>query len=88
MEVLAVPLIDRAVVLNLGRVLTEGRPAEVVRNPDVIKAYLGDRYVCGLTLSPPAIRGPEGAAGHQPLGRPRRRSSRSSARTAPARARS
>ena len=43
MEVL-LPLIDRAVVLNLGRVLTEGLPAEVVRNPDVIKAYLGDRY--------------------------------------------
>ena len=43
MEVL-LPLIDRAVVLNLGRVLTEGRPAAVVRNPDVIKAYLGDRY--------------------------------------------
>ena len=43
MEVL-LPLIDRAVVLNLGRVLTEGRPAEVVRNPAVIKAYLGDRY--------------------------------------------
>jgi len=44
MEVL-LPLIDRAVVLNLGRVLTQGLPAEVVRNPDVIKAYLGDRYV-------------------------------------------
>jgi branched-chain amino acid transport system ATP-binding protein len=43
MEVL-LPLIDRAVVLNLGRVLTEGSPTEVVRNPDVIRAYLGDRY--------------------------------------------
>ena len=43
MEVL-LPLIDRAVVLNLGRVLTQGSPQEVVRNPDVIKAYLGDRY--------------------------------------------
>lgn len=43
MEVL-LPLIDRAVVLNLGRVLTQGSPEEVVRNPDVIKAYLGDRY--------------------------------------------
>jgi branched-chain amino acid transport system ATP-binding protein len=43
MEVL-LPLIDRAVVLNLGRVLTEGSPAQVVRNPDVIRAYLGDRY--------------------------------------------
>ena len=43
MEVL-LPLVDRAVVLNLGRVLTEGRPAAVVRHPEVIRAYLGDRY--------------------------------------------
>jgi branched-chain amino acid transport system ATP-binding protein len=44
MEVL-LPLIDDAVVLNLGRVLTTGKPTEVVRNPEVIRAYLGDRYV-------------------------------------------
>ncbi len=44
MEVL-LPLIDRAVVLNLGRVLTTGLPGEVVRHPEVIRAYLGDRYV-------------------------------------------
>jgi len=43
MEVL-LPLVDRAVVLDLGRVLTIGAPTEVVRNPDVIRAYLGDRY--------------------------------------------
>jgi len=43
MEVL-LPLIDRAVVLNLGRVLTHGSPSAVVRDPDVIRAYLGDRY--------------------------------------------
>lgn len=43
MEVL-LPLIDRAVVLHLGKVLTEGLPTEVVRHPDVIRAYLGDRY--------------------------------------------
>ena len=43
MEVL-LPLVERAVVLNLGRVLTEGRPQEFVRDPAVIKAYLGDRY--------------------------------------------
>jgi branched-chain amino acid transport system ATP-binding protein len=43
MEVL-LPLVDRAVVLDLGRVLTIGAPRDVVRNPDVIRAYLGDRY--------------------------------------------
>jgi branched-chain amino acid transport system ATP-binding protein len=43
MEIL-LPLIDRAVVLNLGRVLTSGLPEVLVRDPDVIRAYLGDRY--------------------------------------------
>ncbi|HYZ61969.1 MAG TPA: ABC transporter ATP-binding protein [Acetobacteraceae bacterium] len=43
MEVV-LPLVDRAVVLNLGRVLMQGSPAEVVRHPEVIRAYLGDRY--------------------------------------------
>ncbi len=43
MEIL-LPLVDRAVVLNLGRVLMQGSPAEVVHHPDVIRAYLGDRY--------------------------------------------
>jgi len=43
MEVV-LPLVSRAIVLNLGRVLTIGSPAEIVKNPDVIRAYLGDRY--------------------------------------------
>jgi branched-chain amino acid transport system ATP-binding protein len=37
-------LSDRVVVINLGRKIVEGVPAEVVRNPEVIQAYLGDRY--------------------------------------------
>jgi glutamate/aspartate transport system permease protein len=41
---IVMPLVDRAVVLNFGKVLTEGKPTEVIRNPEVIKAYLGDRY--------------------------------------------
>jgi len=35
------------VVLDLGRVLTIGAPGEVVRHPEVIRAYLGDRYAAG-----------------------------------------
>ena len=41
---IVLPLVSRAVVLHLGRVLTIGAPAEIVKNPDVIRAYLGDRY--------------------------------------------
>ena len=35
-------LAERALVLNFGHVLTEGLPEEVMRNPAVIEAYLGE----------------------------------------------
>ena len=37
-------LSDRVVVINSGRKIVEGPPKDVVRNPEVIQAYLGDRY--------------------------------------------
>jgi branched-chain amino acid transport system ATP-binding protein len=37
-------LSDRVVVLNSGRKIMEGPPREVVTNPQVIQAYLGERY--------------------------------------------
>jgi branched-chain amino acid transport system ATP-binding protein len=37
-------LSDRVVVINSGRKIVEGAPKEVVRNPEVIQAYLGERY--------------------------------------------
>ncbi|MBA2608080.1 MAG: ABC transporter ATP-binding protein [Actinobacteria bacterium] len=43
MEVV-MPLVDRAVVLNLGKVLAQGHPKDVVRDESVIAAYLGDRH--------------------------------------------
>ena len=41
---IVMPLVDRAIVLDLGRVICEGRPADVVRDEAVITAYLGERH--------------------------------------------
>ena len=40
---IVMPLVDRAIVLDLGRVICEGKPADVVRDEAVITAYLGER---------------------------------------------
>jgi branched-chain amino acid transport system ATP-binding protein len=37
-------LCDRAMVLNFGRKLTEGKPLDVVNEPAVVEAYLGSRF--------------------------------------------
>ncbi len=37
-------LVGRVVVLNFGKVIFEGSPDEVVRNEDVVRAYLGVRH--------------------------------------------
>jgi branched-chain amino acid transport system ATP-binding protein len=36
---------DRILALNFGRKLAEGTPEEVCQNQDVIKSYLGEKYV-------------------------------------------
>jgi lipopolysaccharide export system ATP-binding protein len=35
---------DRAYIISEGRVLAEGRPSEIVENPDVRKVYLGEHF--------------------------------------------
>ncbi len=44
---IVMPLVDRAIVLDLGKVLLEGKPTDVVRDPKVITASLGDRHAVG-----------------------------------------
>jgi len=38
-------LAEQIIVLNFGRVIAEGAPTDIGSNPEVIEAYLGEKYV-------------------------------------------
>jgi branched-chain amino acid transport system ATP-binding protein len=57
----------RALVLNFGRLLTEGKPEAVLRDPRVIEAYLGERYARqdDAPSTPPPPQGEPPSSGSQ-----------------------
>lgn len=49
---LVMKLSHRVLVLDSGLLIAEGDPSDIVRRPEVIKAYLGERYVAEHSANP------------------------------------
>ncbi len=46
-------IVDRVIVLSFGQIIAEGTPDQVVRNPEVIEAYIGKEVRSLVSDVPP-----------------------------------
>ncbi|NEK57105.1 ABC transporter ATP-binding protein [Geodermatophilus sabuli] len=63
---LVMDLADRVLVVDFGVPITTGTPVEVQRNPDVVKAYLGEDHATGGRRSKAPSAAGTAAAGEHP----------------------
>lgn len=59
---LVMDLADRVLVLDFGAPVTVGVPAEIQRNPDVIKAYLGEEHTASGVVADEVVSASGGEA--------------------------